>query len=353
MGYYLASGRVADVVVMPGIGEECLHPALALARREGVPIGGWLAPDAPPDTSFPAQATALSAASVRAAATRTVVGVDHHDIGRLDDLLADLIRTGLPCVTLNSAIPMGRLLPQQWIGYLGFCPDAAAATAVEGSRMLDSSQLATFPDAVRAASGTDSEWPSQRAGSAPRTATQEVVAHLDDVLPAESPVIADAGCAHRAVAQVIGHSGLRPALSTSGLTTMGWSLGAALGAWRANPGQRLAVVIGDGSLLIHLGAVATLARYRVPVVLLVLANGGFGSGHLRLDEADRERVFGLPDVDWKSALVSLGVRVETNLAVAVEACADGPVAVLAQVPRHDPLDFADVTGIDFLDASRA
>ena len=50
MGYYLSSGRVADVLVMPGIGEECLHPALQLARREGVPIGGWLAPDAPPDT---------------------------------------------------------------------------------------------------------------------------------------------------------------------------------------------------------------------------------------------------------------------------------------------------------------
>ena len=141
-------------------------------------------------------------------------------------------------------------------------------------------------------------------------------------------------------------------LSTTGLTTMGWSLGAALGAWRANPSQRLAVVIGDGSLLIHLGAVATLVRYRVPVLLLVLVNGGFGSGHLRLDEADRERVLGLPDVDWASALVSLGVRVETDLAAAVEACVDGPVAVLAQVPRHDPLDFSDPTGIDFLDSSR-
>ena len=212
MGYYLANGHVADVVVMLRIGKECPHPALALAGREDVPIGGWFAPESPANAAGPAHATTLSAAAVNATATRTVVGVDHHDIGRLDGLLAALIRTGLPCVTLNSAIPMGRLLPEHWIGYIGFCPDLAAAAAVQGARLLDSSQLSTFPDCVRASLSADPEWQSQRVRPAPLTLTQELVAQLDDAPPSSSPVLADAGCAHRAVTRIIVHHGRRPVL---------------------------------------------------------------------------------------------------------------------------------------------
>lgn len=57
---------------------------------------------------------------------------------------------------------------------------------------------------------------------------------------------------------------------------MGFGLPAAIGAALANPGKAVACLTGDGSLLMNLQELATLAELDLPVKICVFDNGGLG-----------------------------------------------------------------------------
>lgn len=65
-------------------------------------------------------------------------------------------------------------------------------------------------------------------------------------------------------------------ISSGGLGTMGFGLGAAIGAQTANPEKQVVNVAGDGSFHMNCAELSTLARYRIPVVELVLNNEVLG-----------------------------------------------------------------------------
>jgi acetolactate synthase I/II/III large subunit len=65
-------------------------------------------------------------------------------------------------------------------------------------------------------------------------------------------------------------------LTSGGLGTMGFGLPAAIGAALANPGSPVVCLTGDGSILMNLQELATLADLDLPVKICVLDNGGLG-----------------------------------------------------------------------------
>ena len=65
-------------------------------------------------------------------------------------------------------------------------------------------------------------------------------------------------------------------ISSGGLGTMGFGLGAALGAQTANPGSRVVNVAGDGSFHMNCAELSTLARYKIPVIELLINNEVLG-----------------------------------------------------------------------------
>jgi len=65
-------------------------------------------------------------------------------------------------------------------------------------------------------------------------------------------------------------------LTSGGLGTMGFGLPAAIGAALACPGRRAACFTGDGSILMNLQELATLAEHRLPVAILLMDNGHLG-----------------------------------------------------------------------------
>lgn len=65
-------------------------------------------------------------------------------------------------------------------------------------------------------------------------------------------------------------------LTSGGLGTMGFGLPAAIGAALAKPGQRVVCLTGDGSLLMNVQELATLAEWGLPVTVVVFHNGGLG-----------------------------------------------------------------------------
>ena len=65
--------------------------------------------------------------------------------------------------------------------------------------------------------------------------------------------------------------------TNSGCAAMGYGLPAAIGAAMAEPHARLVCVEGDGSIMMNLQELATVAHHRLNVKILLLNNGGYHS----------------------------------------------------------------------------
>lgn len=68
----------------------------------------------------------------------------------------------------------------------------------------------------------------------------------------------------------------RTLLTSGGLGTMGYGLGAAIGAQAAFPDRRVVLVSGDGSFHMNLNELTTLASYDLPIVVVVMNNRVLG-----------------------------------------------------------------------------
>ena len=77
-------------------------------------------------------------------------------------------------------------------------------------------------------------------------------------------------------AQYFGFDRPRSFVTSGGLGAMGFGLGAAIGAQVGCPERRVINVAGDGSFYMNMAELATLAKYNLPVIELVLNNGVLG-----------------------------------------------------------------------------
>ena len=77
-------------------------------------------------------------------------------------------------------------------------------------------------------------------------------------------------------AQYYRYSRPRTFLSSGGLGTMGYGLGAALGAKVAMPEKRVINIAGDGCFRMNMNELATASRYNIPVIEVVVNNHVLG-----------------------------------------------------------------------------
>ncbi len=68
----------------------------------------------------------------------------------------------------------------------------------------------------------------------------------------------------------------RTLLTSGGMGTMGFGMGAALGAQCAFPRKKVFLVTGDGSFHMNLNELVTLKSYNLPVIVVVMNNGVLG-----------------------------------------------------------------------------
>lgn len=71
----------------------------------------------------------------------------------------------------------------------------------------------------------------------------------------------------------------RTLISSGGLGTMGYGLGAAIGASIGNPDKRVINIAGDGSFKMNSTELATISKYRLPIIQIVLNNHVLGMVH--------------------------------------------------------------------------
>ncbi len=77
-------------------------------------------------------------------------------------------------------------------------------------------------------------------------------------------------------AQFYKYSEPRTFISSGGLGTMGYGLGAAIGAQLGRPDRQVINIAGDGSFKMNSTELATVAKYRVPIIQVVLNNNALG-----------------------------------------------------------------------------
>lgn len=176
------------------------------------------------------------------------------------------------------------------------------------------------------------------------------VGELRKALPRDGIVLVDSG-AHRAFAGHYWQSyGPLTYISATNLGPMGWAIPAAVGVQCAQPSKKVAVITGDGCMHMHGLEVATAARYRLPIVYVVINNGALGNVWLRahaLGPVPAELTT-LPDIDWAGFARGLGgngitVADPKDLAAAFDAALhnQGPTVVDVKAGKQYPTPVHD------------
>lgn len=128
-----------------------------------------------------------------------------------------------------------------------------------------------WTDTVKEFRVKEEERGDHRRGMTPKNAILTLNKHLG----ANTPVATDVGQHQMWAAQYVNFKSPRRFISSGGLGTMGFGLGAAIGAAYGS-GEKTVLVTGDGSFGMCLNELATAVTYNVPVVILLLNNGVLG-----------------------------------------------------------------------------
>ena len=98
---------------------------------------------------------------------------------------------------------------------------------------------------------------------------------INGAKPANTIIATDVGQHQMWTAQYVTFDGPRRFVSSGGLGTMGFGLGAAMGAYVATKNP-VVLITGDGSFGMNLNELATAVTYKIPVVIVLMNNGVLG-----------------------------------------------------------------------------
>jgi pyruvate dehydrogenase (quinone) len=175
---------------------------------------------------------------------------------------------------------------------------------------------------------------------------QRVVYALNKRLATDAMIVADCGYNTALAAQYLMiRKGQSFAVSGT-LASMGCALPYAIAAGIAFPGRQIVAVTGDGGISMTIAELATAARYRIPVKVVVINNGSLGQ--IRWEQllflGNPEFGCELAPIDFAKVAEGMGVRglrvddPERLDSVLDEAFAqEGPVLIDAVVDTDEPM----------------
>ncbi len=137
--------------------------------------------------------------------------------------------------------------------------------------LLEVKQLPQWQEQISQLRAEEAESLDCRAGITPRN----VMTTLNHHLTPTTPVATDVGQHQMWAAQYLNIQQPRRFISSGGLGTMGFGMGACIGAQMAT-GEHPILITGDGSFGMNLTEMATAAANRVPMVILLLNNSVLG-----------------------------------------------------------------------------
>lgn len=103
-----------------------------------------------------------------------------------------------------------------------------------------------------------------------------VIEELDRITKGEAVITTDVGQHQMWAAQYYKYTKPRTFLSSGGLGTMGYGLGACIGAQVGQPDKICVNIAGDGCFRMNMNELATASRYNIPIIEVVINNHVLG-----------------------------------------------------------------------------
>lgn len=172
-----------------------------------------------------------------------------------------------------------------------------------------------------------------------------IIEEIDRITEGKAIISTDVGQHQMWAAQYYHYTRPRTFLSSGGLGTMGYGLGACIGAQIANPDKQCINIAGDGCFRMNMNELMTAARYHVPIIQVVINNHVLGMVRqwqtLYYDKRYSNTVFD-DQTDYCRLAEALGcqaIRVTTMEEVrpALEKAmkADGPILLDCRIQEDD------------------
>ncbi|OBI85238.1 acetolactate synthase large subunit [Mycobacterium asiaticum] len=143
---------------------------------------------------------------------------------------------------------------------------------------------------------------------------QRVVADTRAALGRDDVVLVDTGATKMWMARLYPTYERNTCLISNGLSTMGFALPGALGVKLARPDAKVLAVVGDGAFLMNSQEIETAVREKIPLVVLIWEDGGYGLIEWKMDLELGEHhyiSFNNPDVvSYAKAFGAKGYRIE-------------------------------------------
>jgi len=188
-----------------------------------------------------------------------------------------------------------------------------------------------------------------------------IIEETAKALGPETIAVTDVGQHQMWAAQFFPAEKPRSFISSGGLGTMGFGLGAACGAKIANPQKPVVLFTGDGSFRMNCAEMATLANNKIPLLIIVFNNGVLGMvrqwqsffyekrysqttlgsfpDFLKLCDAYGVTGFRANNREsFKKALHAASEELSAGKAALIEADIDRDENVLPMVPSGKPID---------------
>jgi acetolactate synthase I/II/III large subunit len=112
---------------------------------------------------------------------------------------------------------------------------------------------------------------------------QRLVADTRAALGRDDVVLVDTGATKMWMARLYPTFERNTCLISNGLSTMGFALPGALGVKLARPDAKVLAVVGDGAFLMNSQEIETAVREKIPLVVLIWDDGGYGLIEWKMD----------------------------------------------------------------------
>lgn len=174
-------------------------------------------------------------------------------------------------------------------------------------------------------------------------APARVVADTRAALGRDDVVLVDTGATKMWMARLYPTYERNTCLVSNGLSTMAFALPGALGVKLARPESKVLAVVGDGAFMMNSQEIETAVRERIPLVVVIWEDGGYGLIEWKMDLELGEHYFvkfGNPDVvTYAESFGAKGYRInsaEELLPTLRTALADDGVSLICC-----PVDYSD------------
>lgn len=197
---------------------------------------------------------------------------------------------------------------------------------------------------------------------------QAVIEKLDELTNGQAVIATEVGQNQMWAAQYYKYREPRSFVSSGGLGTMGFGLGAALGAKVARPDKTVVNIAGDGSFAMNLNELITASAHNIPIIEMVINNNVLGMvrqwqrlfynkhfsqttldarhiNYVKLGEAFGIQTFVIEKCEDIEPILKKALEISKSAPVMIEVRIDRDINVLPMIPAGKPI-INPITEID-------